>query len=102
MRNILAAAGLTLAIARPALADDPRCTAPPYGDTMSAYRSYVMHLSQYIPPAQILGLVCNMKLGGADRTPLYDLGLADGDIDDTPTTELAARILEATSGATGR
>ena len=42
------------------------------------------------------------RRGGADRTPLYDLGLADGDIDDTPTTELAAQILEATSGVTGR
>ena len=101
-KTLVAVAGLLVAVVRPTLADNPRCASAPYGDTMSAYNSYITHLSQYAPPAEILSLVCNMKLGGTDRTPLYDLGLSDGDIDDTPTTELAARILAATSGLTGR
>ena len=37
-----------------------------------------------------------MKFGGADRAPLYGLGLKDAEIDSEDTSQLAVKMLKAT------
>jgi hypothetical protein len=55
-------------------ASDPRCSAPPYGDTVQAFQAYVKNFGQYVAPAKFLSSICEVKFGGADRTAMYNLG----------------------------
>ena len=45
--------------------------------------------------AETLQAICNMKFGGADRTPLYNLGLQNAEIDREDTSLLAMKMLKA-------
>jgi hypothetical protein len=76
-------------------ANDLRCNAPPYGDTVQAFQAYVKSFGQYVAPAKFLSSICEVKFGGADRTPMYNLGITDQDIDGKPTGDLAVEMLIA-------
>lgn len=76
-------------------ANDQRCNAPPYGDTVQAFQAYVKSFGQYVAPAKFLSSICEVKFGGADRVPMYNLGITDQDIDGKPTADLAVEMLIA-------
>lgn len=76
-------------------ANDARCSSPPYGDTVQAFQAYVKSFGQYVAPARFLSSICDVKFGGADRTPMYNLGFTDQDIDSKPTCDLAVDMLTA-------
>jgi hypothetical protein len=76
-------------------ANDMRCSAPPYGDTVAAFQAFVKYFGQYVPPAKFLSGICDVKYGGADRTPLYNLGFTDKDIETKSTADLGVDMLTA-------
>jgi hypothetical protein len=78
---------LTATAAAESSATADRCTAPPYGDTSSAYRFLVKELSS--PQRwQDMALICQMKSHEISRKPLHDIGFTDEDIDQTSATVL--------------
>jgi hypothetical protein len=80
----------------PVLANDPRCNRPPYGGSPDRYRAALEAFGQKVEEAaKTLQAICNMKFGGADRTPLYNLGLKNADIDNEDTSLLAIKMLKA-------
>ena len=80
----------------PAQANDPRCNRPPYGGSPDRYRAALEAFGEKVEGAvKTLEAICNMKFGGADRTPLYDLGLDNAEIDREDTSLLAIKILKA-------
>lgn len=76
-------------------ANDVRCSAPPYGDTVAAFQSFVKYFGQYVTPAKFLSGICEVKYGGADRSPLYNLGFTDKDIETKSTADLGVDMLTA-------
>ena len=82
----------------PARANDPRCNRPPYGGSPDRYRAALEAFGQKVEEAaKALESICNMKFGGADRAPLYSLGLKDAEIDTEDTSQLAVKMLKATT-----
>jgi hypothetical protein len=80
----------------PAQANDPRCNRPPYGGSPDRYRAALEAFGQKAEEAgKTLEAICNMKFGGADRTPLYKIGLENAEIDREDTSLLAMKILKA-------
>jgi hypothetical protein len=87
---------VVVALIAPAQANDPRCNRPPYGGSPDRYRAALEAFGQKIEEAaKTLEAICNMKFGGADRMPLYNLGLENAEIDSEDTSLLAIRILKA-------
>ncbi len=80
-----------------ALADDPRCSRPPYGGSPDRYRAmqerYGRQLETITPTIQE---VCNIKFSGADRAPLLKLGFSNADIDGGDTETLVVELLNKT------
>ncbi len=77
-------------------AADQRCSVPPYGDSIVAYRAFVNNFEGFIVPAPFLSKICNVKYGGADRVAFYNLGFTDQYIDSKSTTDLGADMILAT------
>ena len=87
---------VVVALNVPAHADDPRCNRPPYGGSPDRYRAALEAFGQKVEEAaKTLQAICNMKFGGADRTPLYNLGLQNAEIDREDTSLLAMKMLKA-------
>jgi hypothetical protein len=86
---------MSVSVVSLAHANDSRCNAPPYGDTVQAFQSFVKHFGQYVTPAKFLSGVCEVKFGGVDRTPMYNLGITDQDIESKPTIDLGVDVLTA-------
>jgi hypothetical protein len=80
----------------PVRANDPRCNRPPYGGSPDRYRAALEAFGQKVEEAaKTLESICNMKFGGADRAPLYSVGLKDAEIDSEDTSLLAMKMLKA-------
>jgi hypothetical protein len=79
-KSLLAAATLAVLVST-CHGNDPRCAAPPYGDTVQAFQAFVKNFEKYVAPAKVLSSMCQMKFGGADRAAMYNLGFADQEID---------------------
>jgi hypothetical protein len=78
-----------------AYADDPRCKVPPYGMSVSDFKSFAETFGHLIVPAQTLPALCNAKFGGANRTGLYNLGFTDADIDSKTMGDLVLQLVIA-------
>jgi hypothetical protein len=78
-----------------AYADDPRCKVPPYGMSVSDFKSFAETFGHLITLAQTLPALCNVKFGGADRTGLYNLGFTDADIDSKSMGDLSLQLIIA-------
>ncbi|MFT4115979.1 hypothetical protein [Bradyrhizobium sp.] len=76
-------------------ADDARCAVPPYGAPVQSFRAFVKNFGSLVPPAKFLPSICQIKYGGAERTPLYNLGFTDSDIDGKPLEDLWVEVLDA-------
>jgi hypothetical protein len=85
----------TSGLATSCFAADPRCSAPPYGGPDQAFKSFVTHFGQYVTPTKFLPAICEVKFGAADRTPMYNLGLTDRDIDGKDVADLWVDVLTA-------
>jgi len=91
------AAALAIGLASSAVeANDARCSAPPYGGSVSSYKAFVKNFGHLVVPTKLLGSICNMKFSGSDRTALYNLGFTDDDITNKDTSDLAVDVLAAT------
>jgi hypothetical protein len=87
---------VVVALNVPAYANDPRCNRPPYGGSPDRYRAALEAFGQKVEEAaKTLEAICNMKFGGADRAPLYNLGLQNAEIDSEDTSLLAMKMLKA-------
>jgi len=78
-----------------ARADDPRCSAPPYGGDVNKFQSFVRTLGHLVTPTTMLPAICNVKFSGAPRTAMYNLGFTDHDIDSKDTMDLAVDMVIA-------
>jgi hypothetical protein len=85
-----------------AFAADPRCTAPPYGDSDVAFKAYANSfgtLAVRIGPAfaasKVLSDVCKAKFGDADRTRFYNLGFTEQDFRTKGVSDLAVQWITA-------
>jgi hypothetical protein len=77
-------------------AEDVRCEAPPYGDTVDNFRKFYRIISPLLDnPVNFLQKVCEAKYDHLNRRVLYNLGIPDEDIDSEPTNTLAAQVLLA-------
>jgi hypothetical protein len=75
---------------------DDECDRPPYGGTVAEYKAFVEVFGKLLDkPANVLTATCKLKFAGADRTPLYNLGFTDADIDIKSTADLAVAELNA-------
>jgi hypothetical protein len=87
---------VVVALNAPAQANDPRCNRPPYGGSPDRYRAALEAFGPKVEEAaKTLQAICNMKFGGADRAPLYHLGLGNAEIDSEDTSLLAIKMLKA-------
>jgi len=101
MKRALAVTTVAVVLCTAAYADDPRCSAPPYGATVQEFQRFVKYIGGgYIldNPTKMLSAICNIKFGGADRTVVYNLGFTDDDIETKSTTALAGDVLLAIKG----
>jgi hypothetical protein len=55
----------------------------------------VKNFGQYVAPAKFLSDICEVKFGGADPAPMYNLGFTDQDINSKSTADLAVDMLDA-------
>jgi hypothetical protein len=93
MHNLVAS--LLLVFCVTARAGESKCNAPPYGDTVQKFKSYVANFGQYADPSKTLPAICRMKYEGADRQTLYGLGFTDEDINSKSTMDLAVQLMDA-------
>lgn len=91
----LSVAALIAGACSAAHADDPRCSAPPYGGTVAGFQAFVKNFGHIVVPTNTLPAICNAKFSGASRTGLYNLGFTDQQIDTTSTEELAVDMIIA-------
>lgn len=88
-------AALMIHLSSSCLAADPRCSTPPYGGTVQEFQSFVKHFGSYVTPSKFLSSICEVKYGGADRTPMYNLGFTDRDIENKPLADLWVEVISA-------
>ena len=65
--------------------------------TVAGFKAAVKDLLEPlgIVPTKFLPPLCLAKFGGGDRTPLYNLGLTDHEIDSEPMDDLLVDYLKA-------
>lgn len=93
--RLLGVAAVLAVASSSAYADDPRCSAPPYGGTVTGFQAFVKYFGHVVVPTKVLPALCNMKFGGSDRTALYNLGFTDQQIDEKKTEDLAVDMVMA-------
>lgn len=85
---------LAVTLSAPAVAG--QCDEPPFGDTQANYKAFTETYSRLLDnPSRVMAAICRQKLEGADRTPLYRLGLTDAAINSKSTAALAIDVLDA-------
>jgi hypothetical protein len=95
LRILLYVATFVVVASPAAHADDPRCSAPPYGGTVAGFQAFVKNFGHIVVPTQTLPAICNAKFSGAPRTGLYNLGFTDQQIDTKSTEDLAVDMIFA-------
>jgi hypothetical protein len=79
-----------------AAAQPSKCSAPPYGGSAAHYRAFIKDFGRLLDnPARMLSAICRAKFEGADRTPLYNLGFTDSEIDGEETSDFAVKMIAA-------
>jgi len=73
------------------------CSSPPYGGSAVEYKAFVKDFGELVVPTRFLHIVCALKYEHGDRTPLYNLGFTDAEIDSADTEELGVATISATS-----
>jgi len=84
-----------LPLASPAQKAAARCEAPPYGGTLTDYKTFVERFGAIIKPQKILAGICNAKFGSASREGLHKLGFSDAKIQSENTEQLAVETIVA-------
>jgi hypothetical protein len=97
VKAALAAVVLSLAAYSGARAHDARCDAAPYSVPAQNYPALVRLLTNLFgtPNTELIANICEIKYNGADRAPLYKLGITDDQIHETDTGTLVVKALEA-------
>jgi hypothetical protein len=95
---VIAAGGLLLFMGYlMAHASTQSCDRPPFGMTVGGFKAAVNDLLEPLGlvPTKVLPPLCRANFEGGDRTPLYNLGLTDHEIDSEPMDDLLVDFLKA-------
>ena len=86
----------------PAHASDLKCAAPPYGDAAWNYTRLKQRFANLDEDKidDVLARICRAKFEHVGRQHFRKLGITDREFANRSTTELAAKILQATQGGT--
>ena len=83
-------------------ASDLKCAAPPYGDAAWNYTRLKQRFANLDEDKidDVLARICRAKFERVGRQHFHKLGITERDFARQSTTQLAAKILQATQGGT--
>jgi hypothetical protein len=102
MLAALVLAALLVLSPRRAHASDLRCAAPPYGDAAWNYTRLKQRFANIDEEDidDLLEKLCKAKFEHLGRRHFHKLGISDRDFAKEGTSQLAAKVLQATRGGT--